>query len=1583
MLFHGKTITGIADPYYMFKVSPHLLQEMVVFMTSTQFWLLWVSTWMLCICLFMLPTQALMLPYVAYVLHKYSLICTYTHVVLTLALLEILFTFIEWTCAVPWQLLLRSVAIHKLITPLRPPKFGRDFEDKHACSSTFGQILILMWLIIASFAKQHLPTCWFFIEFMYILFEKFTVAYVLYQVAHVSLFKICNSLLSFNNFAIYEWATNSHSRKNGKQKPYCCLSLRWVIYVFIFAIFLTLHSNQGTNKTLNVWEQPLGYNLRPRYHSTLIIAIPNSENLCKMSTSAIKFVSFNTQGLQGNSKRKKVFHWLKKKKANIYMLQETHSTSNIETKWHAQWGSKTIFSHGTSEKLGVSIFFNGNFDYEIIDSMVDEHGRFILLDMNINSVHTLVVNIYAPNGDFEGFFQNITDRIKSFDCSNIIWGGDFNFVFNIPMDKKGGANVTHFKCRETVEEWMAENDSIDVWRKQHIHDNVYTWFSHKRPKKGSKQTPIYAANSGNNPATTSEYEYIACRLDFFLIPSHLEQNVVQNSILTGYHSDHSLVKLAIDINPVVQGKGFWKLNCSLLENTEYTDQIITTIRKTLEENPGTDDCLMWEQIKCNIRRDSISFSHRARKKRKSNLENLEKQKRTLQEELLTKHTNETVNALKEIENQIDQHIEFKAEGAAIRTRSTYYEQGEKSTKFFHNLEKSQAKSKIITCLMDNKGCKVSGMKDILETERNFFQGIYSSKIKRAECDQTRWDLFFAADTKNLDPLVDLEVPISEEELFKALLESDNNKSPGTDGLPVDFYKVFWPHVKKFMLASFTQSYKNGYLSITQRQGIISLIPKKDKDPLQLHNWRPLSILNHDQKLLTKVLANRIKPVLKHLISPEQTGFVGGRFIGENVLNLLSISDHLLKQNITGKAILLDYEKAFDSLEWHTIEAALLHHGFGPNFIKWVKCLQNRPESCVINAGHFSKFFEIHRGVRQGCPLSPYLFILTIEILAKQIREDPNIFGLKIGNLETKINLYADDMTLLLENNQENISRAIDTIDNFGKISGLNLNHAKTEYLNLGVPNDLDAGKPVTLLGVKICNNVEKMVDQNITPIMAKITNILRMWNMRNLSLFGRIYLVKSLCSSLFHHPCSVLPTLGAELIKNINTLFHNFVWSNGSGKIRRAVLMGPWDLGGAQMTNITCLLKTLHLKWIIRLESDITTAWKAYLTENFTIPDIRYSLKCNLAPKDSQFLFKVAPCPVWRDIIQSWCEINQNDTVDNWTTVTNQPIWLNSHIKPGGKPCFYSEWFNQGVRYISHLLVIEENRFCSLREFRERFDLRCNFLEMLSVLNSIPVEWRRIIRAGPCEEALRENYEGSGYLIESFINQSHRQIYNDLVKHVCDIPVDRFELWDREFNLKEFILDECEWFETFKLCFSWTTSTELRSFEYRFRMRCLMPNSRLVIMGIINEAACARCNNPLEDTKHMFWECPLVNTLWVEVIDWANRTLGIDIAHDPRICLFQLRDDTGTDIPDVLWLLTVITKKYIWSCKCSGAHLTLFNCLRKFRDTERLEALSAIRNRKVAKHQEKWCHLSSVANVGGPNNSTIVEEVDTSYLYVL
>ena len=191
----------------------------------------------------------------------------------------------------------------------------------------------------------------------------------------------------------------------------------------------------------------------------------------------------------------------------------------------------------------------------------------------------------------------------------------------------------------------------------------------------------------------------------------------------------------------------------------------------------------------------------------------------------------------------------------------------------------------------------------------------------------------------------------------------------------------------------------------------------------------------------------MKKVLPKLINNDQTGFIKNRFIGENIRLIDYIINYTNTEQIEGLFLFIDFEKAFDSIEWSFIEKTLKYYNFGNSFITWIKLFYTDIYSCVQNNGWSSDFFTLSRGVRQGCPLSPYLFILCAEILGNAVRNDPKVRGIKA--LECKISQYADDTTFILDGSQSSFSRSFYLLDAFASISGLRVNYDKTEALWIG------------------------------------------------------------------------------------------------------------------------------------------------------------------------------------------------------------------------------------------------------------------------------------------------------------------------------------------------------------------------------------------------------------------------------------------------------------------------------------------------------------------------------------------------------
>ena len=231
----------------------------------------------------------------------------------------------------------------------------------------------------------------------------------------------------------------------------------------------------------------------------------------------------------------------------------------------------------------------------------------------------------------------------------------------------------------------------------------------------------------------------------------------------------------------------------------------------------------------------------------------------------------------------------------------------------------------------------------------------------------------------------------------------------------------------------------GKMSITQRRGVITSIPKPNKIRFYLKNWRPISLICVDYKIASTVIANRLKIVLPSIISESQKGFLKNRCISENTRLLYDLTQKLDEEEGEGLLLLVDFEKAFDSLEWSFIERALNFFNFGESLRKWVKVLYTDIMSTILYNGHLSTFFPIERGVRQGDSLSPYLFLICVELLADEIKANTNVKGIKTKDTEFLIGQYADDTVFTRDGSESSLQHCLNTLELYAECSGLKVN----------------------------------------------------------------------------------------------------------------------------------------------------------------------------------------------------------------------------------------------------------------------------------------------------------------------------------------------------------------------------------------------------------------------------------------------------------------------------------------------------------------------------------------------------------------
>ena len=358
--------------------------------------------------------------------------------------------------------------------------------------------------------------------------------------------------------------------------------------------------------------------------------------------------------------------------------------------------------------------------------------------------------------------------------------------------------------------------------------------------------------------------------------------------------------------------------------------------------------------------------------------------------------------------------------------------------------------------------------------------------------------------------------------------------------------------------------------------------------------------------------------MPNLIHSDQTGFVKGRYLGENIRLIADVMETTKSLNLSGILTSLDFRKAFDSLEWPFIMKTLDYFNFGCGIKRWVNTFYSNIESTVINNGFRTNWFKLSKGVRQGCPLSPYLFILSAEILSNKIRQDPNITGIKIYGNEIKLSQFADDTTLF-NADLASLERALKLINDFGKIAGLSLNVKKTKAICLGKwannknkPLNLKwLHSPVKILGIHFSYDEKRNNELNFIQKIQKLQTKLDMWSSRDLTIFGRAMILKTLGLSQLVYSVSNLP-VPQGIADAVKTKSFKFLWRNKKDKIKRSGLYQEPDRGGIRMTDLNIMFKALKLAWIPRLLASDNGNWCTIPNHFFNkTGGLNFLLRCN------------------------------------------------------------------------------------------------------------------------------------------------------------------------------------------------------------------------------------------------------------------------------------------------------------------------------------------------------------------------------------
>ncbi|GJZ48060.1 RNA-directed DNA polymerase, eukaryota [Tanacetum coccineum] len=538
---------------------------------------------------------------------------------------------------------------------------------------------------------------------------------------------------------------------------------------------------------------------------------------------------------------------------------------------------------------------------------------------------------------------------------------------------------------------------------------------------------------------------------------------------------------------------------------------------------------------------------------------------------------------------------------AQKTKIKWAVEGDENSKFFHGmLNKKRNNLSIRGVLVD--GVWVDEPKDV---KKEFFDH-FSKRFCKPGNRRAKICMEFP-NRLNSDQMHDLEAEVSKDEVKRAVWECGTDKAPGPDGFTFGFFRHFWYLVEKDVIDAV--SYFFSYADIPRgcNSSFIALIPKIP-DANVVKDFRPISLIGSLYKIIAKILTNRLVNVLGGLVNEVQSAFVANRQIldGPFIINeLFQWCKSKKKQTLIFK---VDFEKAYDSVRWDFLDEVLSKFGFGEKWRKWIQCCLHSSRGSIIINGSPTDEFIFGKGLKQGDPLSPFLFILIMESLHLSFQRvvDEGLFhGIKLHDTVNISHLfYADDAVFVGQWSDRNISTLTYVLECFYLASGLKINMSKSKIMGIHVNNDnvnraaenlgcLVLKAPFMYLGSTVGGDMHRLSRWKDT--IDRVRRRLSKWKMKMLSIGGRLTLVKSVLGSMpiFHMSLFKVPSGILKVLESIRSHFFNGhdISSKKVSWVNWNKVIASKDKGGLGVSSLYALNRGLLFKWIWRFLTQGSSLW--------------------------------------------------------------------------------------------------------------------------------------------------------------------------------------------------------------------------------------------------------------------------------------------------------------------------------------------------------------------------------------------------------
>ena len=1243
--------------------------------------------------------------------------------------------------------------------------------------------------------------------------------------------------------------------------------------------------------------------------------MPSTNNL---SCSSVHIVSQNANGLNNGIKRCEIITHLNLSSPDIICLQDVRLDDSGIQCFSNEINEFLFFANSTSsQSRGVLTLIRKSSPIKVISSWSDNDNNTLILLLNFNEKDFIVCNLYGPNPDSPAHFQNLWNEIENFNCNLGILIGDWNISLNHNLDTANYAGIRNPQSRNTVNTYIKDNCMLDAFRYFHGNVSAYTW---QRP--GGTQ---------------------CARLDYALTTHNFAPYLTSCNIGSKFRSDHSYIELSFDFSKVQFGKGIWRFDNKLLNDPIYIHQVKKEIcfsclkymthpvyNDFLTEAPQDEIDLLLNappsdlenlefsdydslliQIFNDVKNFTISY-------KSSKGKSLNERAKLIRQEIENGNNDKKT----EYENLINRIAE---ENIAMRIRNNKLE-GERPSSYYLTLEKIVNSQRFMSNIKTENGHNLNNQKDIEAEIMSFYKNLYSERFLNSPFPTIRDFLPTFCPSPKLSPgdSLSMEGPITKNELWEILKKGKNGSSPGFTGITFPFLKKFWSPLGHFIEKAAADIFDKGIFPLNLRIGLISLIPKDEKDKSFLKNWRPLCVLDVCYKLISGVITSRINSHLPKLISSEQKGYVSSRYIGENIRLLHDVLEWANKKKTCGILLNIDFLKAFDSLAHKFIFDALSFFGFGQNLIGWVRIFLNDFKACTQHAGNISPPFPLQRGCKQGAPESSTLFILCLEILSLKIRFDTKIKGFKLGRFECRLSIYADDAQIFLERDPTSVRRVIEILDEFHLLSGLSTQLEKSTLTEFGhfapAPfcNEINfkRSNSIESLGIKLTTKLNKL-HENIDIKIEEIESAAGSWKHRFSTVYGRALIAKTLFFSKINHIITAIPNITKKVITDLEKLVYRFIWKDnkGSDMVARADAKISEIHGGMSFPDIFTSIQSFKLSWFRRLFR-CDSNWRRILDEHLFLvsPSLNTDSLIFLGDLGWEKIATKIKSSFWKNCLKSAISPGRALVKKRPELMPFLSIWECSFITVLGQPISPTTHPS-----LAHKVFFAHD-FMSLDGLPRMLEL----FEFIEIHNFIPetAEFNSITRA--ISDSLTHFQFFHSYATAmrpfrpfwlTFFNLTDKgcSCWNNLMKpDFTDNIRHRESTWELKLMQpfgRQF------WKNLYRYNKNIIFNNKLKYLNYQIIRGTLKTNN------IVNKwknhvlPSCTFCQAEIEDIPHLFYNCPIVQNFLATLtplmnnlgINWPPRTMTEFIFGNGNISPLCCQEYTYLYI-----------KHFIWVSRCLG-----------------------------------------------------------------